>query len=588
MTIMSRCKNGSNLSPFKKKSSRMKKLVFSNGSDLPKRTLENCYNNEVDTKNDNIYEPESSKELAVSRAKLNELKDWFNCYFDRDNHQTKSPFLLLNGPSGSGKTITLKVLARELQIKIVELPVLSISDNFSSTLFINDDGNSVIRPLQDENQMNRIKNFLHKLNQCRKFIHDQTYNDRKILMIKEIPSIFLIKPDLLHEELKSYRINHRSAIIVPIVFIISTTAQGENLEQKILPKHIINLLNFKIITFKPISDTCLSKVIENSSIGNPLNKSQIQEIISTSSGDVRHALNYLKFKYSSSDKKNKRTRKLKSTIHVPHENVNSIDCDRNDSLTFSHAIAKILYAKRLETSENFVIKYIQKYPECNKRKLRNPLKDNKPEEIAELANISYDQLIDWLYENYQDFIQDADDLEKCSDCLQTLCDSTYSVIDNYNERDSFKNVQMSLAIRGMLFNLNNDNYAYQNYLEKPVLIHKKKINQFRQLNPPKTFHLNKILCNNRAEIAELRNMNSSFFTFDNEKNLIMDILPMVRAFPKHFSNEHPYLNFINYLIDFQSFETKSINHLVTVATCSSSLTEIDEQDDDVHIEDDSD
>ncbi|OTF72031.1 hypothetical protein BLA29_000061 [Euroglyphus maynei] len=470
---------------------------------------------------------------------------------------------------------------------MLELPVTSMFDNCISTFIVNDDENNVMRPLQNENQM---KKFLHRLNQCQKSIHDQTNDDRKIVIIKEIPGIFLTKPDLLHEELKSYKMkmNRSESIIVPIVFIISTTAQGENLEQKILPRHIINLLNFKVITFKPITETCLTKVIENSSIENPLNGSQIQEIISASSGDVRHALNYLKFQYSSSNNKNnKRTKKLKCVIQAPRDNVSSINCDRNDSLTLSHAIAKILYAKRLENREDFVIEYIRKNPNCDKSKLRNPLKDSRPEEIAELANISYDLLIDWIYENYQDFIHDPDDLEKCCDCLQALCDSTNSVIDNYSERDSFKNIQTSMAIRGMLFNLNTDNYVYQNYIEKPMN-RMKKTNQFRQLNPPKTFSMNKILHNNRTEMTKLRNMNSTFFQFDNEKNLIMDILPMFGGFPKSFSNEHPYLDFINNLIDFKSTETKKpINYLVSTSSCSSSLIEIDEQDD-VHIEDDSD
>ncbi|KAH9529360.1 Cell cycle checkpoint protein rad17 [Dermatophagoides farinae] len=590
---MSRWKKGSNSSPLKNNKSQVNKLVFSNASYSPtKRTFDYCNNDDVIPIADNIHQPESSKELAVSKAKLNELKDWMMLYFDHSNHQTKSPFLLLNGPSGSGKTITLKVLARELRIKIEELPVTSMFDNYISTLFVNDDENTttqnnVIMSYQDGNQMNRMKKFLNNLNRYRNSIYDIRNNKRKILIIKEIPGIFLTKPDLLHEELKSYKMkSNQSAMIVPIVFIISSTAQGENLEQKILPKHIMNLLNFKTITFKPISDTCLSKVIENFPVGNSLNRSQIQEIISVSSGDVRHALNYLQFKYSSSDKNVKRTKKLKYAIRAPRENVNSINCDRNDSLTLSHAIAKILYAKRLETSEEFVIEYIRKYPNCDKSKLRNPLKECKPDEIAELANISYDQLIDWVYENYQDFIHDPYDLEKCSNCLQALCDSTYSGIDNYSERDSFQDIQTSIAIRGMLFNLNGDNYAYKNYIEKPVLSHEKKINQFRSLNPPKTFNLNKILTNYRAKIADLRNSNPSFFQFDNEKNLILDIIPEVQCFHKYFSNNHPHLNFINQLIDFRSLETNSNNCLVST-TGSSSLMEIIEQDD-IQIEDDSD
>lgn len=546
------------------------------------------------TKKIDSIEPKSLDELAVSKQKLNELKCWLRNYFDKTtSNALKSPFLLLNGPSGSGKTISLKLLTKELEISFINLPTTSIFDDLNSNECLKEelmrDEIDTVMPLQIESQLKRFKRFLFDLN-CKNTLH--SVKNEKILVIEEIPSIFVMKPELLHEQLKYWHENRKSKSLVPIVFIISNSSNTENLEQKLLPKVILNNLNFQVITFKPITDFSLTKALNTLKMKLNLNKDDINDIIKASSGDIRHAINYLKFKFNNDNFNNHKSsllnnvkkprypkdKKLRNNNDNGNNKLNKIDFARNDTLTISHCIAKILYAKRLNTPDDNIIDFIKKFPNCDINYLRNPLKENEPEELFDRINLTIEHGIDWLHENYLDFIHDSNDLNRCINCLTVLSDSALTFDTFYEEKKTsmLDNNRTALLTRGLMFYLNSDRSCYDNFFNESTSSKEMNgQNQFRSLRSPKTFYRDKDIANNIANVNELSKLLK--LTAINKNCFILDILPIISQYLNEFlpdsimNNYGSIIKFINYLVNFQSIGHCSLSKIKVIYTNKKNL-----------------
>ena len=395
------------------------------------------------------FEPKSSNDLAISRQKLTEIRNWFSNRFIKSsppNSQPKvSPFLLLNGPAGSAKTITVKLLCKEFNVQLVELPTtfifkekddvtddlehLSLRNARSSTFNISQvlDEPDPIKSIFAVDQINRFKRFIYDLNYCKNtLVTNPKESPFKLLLIEDIPQIFHHEPELMHEELTSlYRVFKSNT--VPIVFIISDTVNGPSVEYKVLPKSIQAKLNFQVISFKPVTNASLTKVIGKASSSKNLSKSEIEEIVLASSNDIRNAFNYFTFRHSnthnkyqfSNTKKTKLGLNIKSGAKTKTISNKTIESGREEQLTVMHAMGKVLYAKRSPNEDADVLDFISTFPHVHRSLHRNPLMEEQPEAIAERANVSCDTVADWVYENYHDFIS-KDSLEHAVDCLEVL------------------------------------------------------------------------------------------------------------------------------------------------------------------------
>lgn len=544
------------------------------------------------------YHPKSVKDLAVSKQKINELKQWMIDSFQNDLRSKEFKFLLLNGPSGSAKTTALRLLAVDLSINLIELPTtfvssddtdlilnsmneMKLSSSTSSHQMIHQ--NDSVRPLMQESQINRFRRFLIDLNHFKTNKLNLSENDcqkkqsrlsKQILMIKDIPGVFIRRPELLHEELdwllrKFSSNNHR---MVPIVFIISSNQTGksnscDNLELRLLPKSVLNKFHFQTITFKPITDHCLTKALKQSEIGQQLTSSQVEEIVLSSSGDIRNAFNYLLFKYSTQNdlyplrnqSKSLKNKKLKSSSYSNHRNrigSEEIKCDRNEPLNLSHAIAKILYAKRLDTNEVSMINLIDRFPGIDRNKIRNPLKETNPETFLERLSITSDSLVDWIYENYIDFLPDSsdvDDLQNHFDCIQSLSDSMFFFSSNLlDHQDQLEPLRISFIARSTMFQLNRDRSSYDDLLGRANCC-KKSTNKFRALRPPKFFSHHQTIQANQSMLMKIKNLESLSNRSRSNQYFVMEFLPSIKLRPDADLDQIGLLefgNFINSLVNF--------------------------------------
>ncbi|CAG2182083.1 unnamed protein product, partial [Oppiella nova] len=179
----------------------------------------------------------NSKELAISSIKCKQLSQWFVSQFT--SHSSESKFLLLNGPTGTGKTTSLKVLAKEMDVEVIEYKTYS---QYYETLVDDHLQERQQNMLILQNQIQNFRSFIEvsvRYGRSRLSLEstdsqmgspvgstqskaNQTSNGVKnrLILVEEFPNVFYGKPEAFHKELRFLSRNFATRL-VPIVFIIS-------------------------------------------------------------------------------------------------------------------------------------------------------------------------------------------------------------------------------------------------------------------------------------------------------------------------------------------------------------------------------
>lgn len=383
------------------------------------------------------YAPISKDTLAVNKKKISQVEAWLKNYLFNLSSKHLSPILLLTGPAGTGKTATVKVLAKEMNLNLMEWSNTAIN---SSQDLVNFEMQRDQNVLYHESQCTQFTRFVLKTNKYNLFTN---YNKNKIILVEEYPNVFLRDSSQFHNVIQKY---HRLGKC-PIIFIITDNSRGQSLEQLLFPRHIKELLNISGISFNPIAPSlvvkALQRIMEESGINCKSNteaKHFIEELANSCAGDIRNAINTLQFNYDLKiqNLKNKNKQKSKNI----ENKVSSSFHGRDASLFLFHSLGKILYCKR------DVSKKKDAFPVNSKHLERPPLQEN-PEDIFEKTTISSSAFCLFLHQNYLDFMEKVETVVDCctyfSDCDIISSDWTeQSILDKYTA---------TLSSRALMFNL---------------------------------------------------------------------------------------------------------------------------------------
>ncbi|XP_071588445.1 cell cycle checkpoint protein RAD17 isoform X4 [Heliangelus exortis] len=423
------------------------------------------------------YKPETQSDLAVQKKKIEEVETWLKMHIFQRQPKQGHPVLLLTGPPGCGKTATIQILARDLGVQVQEW-TNPISVDFTKEDLRNTFGHySDLHSFPSQAQATLFQDFLLRANKYNKLqmLGESSENDKKLILIEDIPNQFYRDPSSLHDILRRFVRTSRC----PLVFIISDNFSGDSNQRLLFPKEILEELCISHISFKPVAPTSMMKVLNriaateasmNREKNSPLDRNSLELLCRGCSGDIRSAINSLQF-YSVKDcslekefwsRKNRhstlkdegaevsKVRKKSKSGTSEDQEIQAIG-GKDASIFLFHALGKILYSKREPVSES-------EFPQlpAHLSEYRRDTLLIQPEDIVEKSHMPGSMFNLYLHQNYVDFFSDIDDVVRASEYLSAadvLCSnwSTRLVMDKYST---------SVATRGVIHSNTSRAFAH--------------------------------------------------------------------------------------------------------------------------------
>ncbi|KAK2189322.1 hypothetical protein NP493_109g05020 [Ridgeia piscesae] len=245
------------------------------------------------------HKPRSQADLAVHKKKIAEVQAWLQDHVYKK--RGLAPLLLLTGPPGCGKTATIQVLTREMAVEVQEWTNPATGTYSVAEWSYEARELAVVGGPLSESQSTQFQDFLLRANKYPTLqIFHQEQLHRKVILVEEMPNAFFKDTKQFHDILRRYQRHGRC----PLVFIVSDSAGGESNERLLFPKDMQSELNITNISFNPVAQTSMVKtltLIASQEVSKGCgrfsmpDRSVIEALATSSSGDIRGAINALHF-----------------------------------------------------------------------------------------------------------------------------------------------------------------------------------------------------------------------------------------------------------------------------------------------------
>ncbi len=366
------------------------------------------------------YAPTSIDELAVHAKKISAVKEWLKdslSSFKQYGKGAAQKMLVLTGPPGCGKTAALRIVAKELNVEVLEWinePQMRHADmeGWSSVGF--------------ENQMLRFEDFLRRVRHYPTLqLEGEGGAKNKVILVEDLPYLSEER-----EQVARFRESIRSFLneaVFPLVFILCDSAEGTSSLDAVLGDVKNMRRRFEHITFNATNATLiaktLSRICESEGVRFAEEKTVFKQICDETKGDMRAAINALQMvcvgQNEGEGKKSNRVKKKKAAVKYLELG------KRDSSLSIFHGLGKVFHPKRDPESGKLL---------------------SSAEKIAQKMPIEASLQILFLHENYLSFFGNL------NDCVSVLENLSFSdvLLESHFGSAAMESMANSVAIRGMI------------------------------------------------------------------------------------------------------------------------------------------
>ncbi|KDQ11559.1 hypothetical protein BOTBODRAFT_189751 [Botryobasidium botryosum FD-172 SS1] len=437
------------------------------------------------------YEPQTAEDLAVHKRKVEDVRKWLGEAFDSSPGSTKRRkyrrILALTGPAGTGKTVTIRVLAKEMNVQVVE---------WQNSV----DGGAIgDQDFDRESFSSKFQAFLSRATTYSTLTFDspttstapptpsllQPLSNNHIILIEDFPNVAHAGTrDAFHTALRSFLASELSC---PLVLVISDaglrgevadeagTAQGRRLRDEVLsirnvvPPELVQVGLVTEIEFNPVAITLLRRAINSiveahftaSNPHLPPSKEAIDMVVQSANGDIRSALMTLQFACivdlpgSGGAKRGKGGKLSKRAKAEATRGILASITQREQSLVLFHLLGKLLYNKRFgddpEEKEEWPPELPGSLPPHLAHHERRPSKVD-PNALYGDSPIDTSLLSLYLHQNYTQYCDEMDECEAISDWL-SIADTFGGTGDLWPHQSTLAPYAFQTLTRGVLHSL---------------------------------------------------------------------------------------------------------------------------------------
>ncbi|KAG0335336.1 Cell cycle checkpoint protein rad17 [Podila horticola] len=435
------------------------------------------------------YAPRDISELAINKSKTEQVREWLQLYTDpkkaRETTGTGGPILVLTGPAGTGKTAVLRMLAKEMDLDVVEWINSVNENNLIRRAGLPDQDDSKMSDSVDDDYMPVMRAFQEFFSRAQRFnpltlgddifgnnpvtMEKKSFGKKNIMLIEDLPPVSASSSRQIFQDTILNFANTRSSTASVLVIIVSDAFSKQNTElifssndnreqaysiRTLLPKTLLDRLD----SARTFMTKAIKAIVGEEFIGKKRyapTPEEIEQLIQIHDGDIRAVINSLQFlcclPLDSRESYRAAAKELEEDKYVDPEL--KAQQGHDSSLDLFHACGKVLYNKRdWRTLMEYDSDFVKIPPQATaQRKHRPALYFNPEKGLIEKLPVEPGLFVLMLHQNYT---RHMFDIEECSTAMDYLCVSeqfSNPPTVNFAQMAQMEPYMTSLAVRGVMF-----------------------------------------------------------------------------------------------------------------------------------------
>ncbi|EEY66281.1 uncharacterized protein PITG_03838 [Phytophthora infestans T30-4] len=457
---------------------------------LPRKTRKLSHDDGASGLWADLYAPETVDDLCVNKTKVQEISEWLERNASPISGVFQKRLLILCGPPGSGKSTAVRCIAPKLGLLIKEwednsaagklnyermlredfwTPQVSSVDDFSD--FIHRSSAYGALPVATSRHTSTIgrKRRLSNTQQVYGNFQTPSVSAGQVILIESWPQSWSKDKSLYEEKLQrvyQHVVDPAGGCRYPVVCIYSDV-QGSKIDlhhlSRKFSREVIHSPLTSVININAVTSAQLKKHLSRAATQEscPCQPADIQNIIDSSNGDMRHALNMLQLLQNPNVKKHRISETSSATSSSA----------RDPFLSDFHVVGKLLHGKMLQNKS------------ADESALKN---DVDYDQILNASAMPLDRILGLVHENSIAYFSQVEDLSGALE-LMSLCE--VMVAESYSGASSSEAVKRSRdvaqAILTRTIAVTNENPAPK---------------AFRPITRPRTYTTNQRIVSRRDEM----------------------------------------------------------------------------------------